>query len=62
MNKRINIYIAYILCILLQPIFFVIDVLCYFAHGVVEASAIAKRELYWNHRKLRSELKLLDYK
>lgn len=63
MNKQITlakIYIAYALSTLSLPVFFIVDVFASIVNGIIKASAEVKYDVYWNTRKMKSSIKMLD--
>lgn len=58
--KLAKIYIAYTLSILSLPFFFIVDLLASILNGIVKAYAEVKYDFYWNTRKMKSCIKMLD--
>lgn len=63
MTKKIKLtklYIVYTLSILALALFFIADVFGSIVNGVINAYFEIKYDFYWNTRKLKSEIKMLD--
>lgn len=63
MNKQFalaKIYIAYALSTLSLPVFFIVDIFVSIVNGIAKASVEVKYDFYWNTRKMKSSIKMLD--